>query len=69
MSNINETEQWLLNGDCSKCRKNKYCSKPCTRQKRVTHALMKSMVKSKLNEATHGIYGKFINEAVDQVMM
>ena len=66
---INESEQWLLSGDCSKCRRNNYCTKPCTRAKRVTHALMKSMVKSKLNEATGGIYGKFLNEAVDQVMM
>lgn len=24
-----ESEQWLLDGDCRKCRKAKYCSKQC----------------------------------------
>lgn len=24
-----ETDQWLLDGDCKKCRKMKYCSKSC----------------------------------------
>lgn len=28
---IPETEQWLLSGDCDKCRRAKHCSKPCKR--------------------------------------
>lgn len=32
--NTLETEQWLLEGDCDKCRREKYCSKECTAFKR-----------------------------------
>jgi hypothetical protein len=28
---IEENEQWRLAGDCTKCRRSGYCSKPCTR--------------------------------------
>lgn len=28
--NNKESEQWLLNGDCSICRKRKYCNKDCS---------------------------------------
>jgi len=28
-----ESEQWLLDGDCNKCRKQKYCSKECKRSR------------------------------------
>lgn len=29
MENINENEQWKSGGDCSKCRRQNYCSKEC----------------------------------------
>ena len=29
----NESEQWLLDGLCSKCRKRNYCAKTCKRAK------------------------------------
>ena len=32
---IPETEQWLLDGDCDKCRKEKYCDKDCSAFKKV----------------------------------
>lgn len=28
--NDKESEQWLLNGNCSICRKRKYCNKDCS---------------------------------------
>ncbi len=34
MEQIQENEQWKLNGNCEKCRRNNYCSKPCTRHNR-----------------------------------
>ena len=34
MNNISETDQWLLTGECNKCRKQSYCRKPCTAVKR-----------------------------------
>lgn len=56
----NENEQWLLNGDCSKCRREKYCSKPCTRCNRKTKAMIQGMISSKLNEMTGGAYGEIM---------
>lgn len=48
---ISETEQWLLDGDCDKCRREKFCSKPCKRgQMRqrayIAGAVMKAFAKS-----------------------
>lgn len=34
MPDINyETDQWLSDGICDKCRRRKYCSTPCKRRK------------------------------------
>ena len=30
-------EQWKTDGDCTKCRKQKYCSKPCNANKKATN--------------------------------
>lgn len=38
MERIQENEQWKLDGDCRKCRRVKYCSKPCTRCKHADQA-------------------------------
>lgn len=39
-----ESEQWLLDGDCKKCRRKQYCSKSCkaakTRQRAEIFQLM-----------------------------
>ena len=49
----NNSEQWKLDGNCDICRRNKYCSKPCTIAKRkfnkelynsVASAMFASMV-------------------------
>ena len=34
MENIPDTEQWLLQGQCKKCRRAKHCTKPCTANKK-----------------------------------
>lgn len=44
MNKIPESEQWLLSGDCSVCRREKYCSKPCTKGKNRRTMVLKSMV-------------------------
>ena len=59
----NENEQWLLNGDCSKCRRKSYCSKPCTRCTRALETEVKTLVASKLNEMTGGAYGEIMNHS------
>ena len=33
MRKIDKSEQWLLDGKCHICRREKYCSKPCTKHK------------------------------------
>lgn len=39
-----ETEQWLLDGNCGKCRRKKYCKKTCTRHNRREHAEMMQLI-------------------------
>ncbi len=40
---IPETDQWKLNGNCDKCRRANYCSKPCGAQKRADRRLYKAL--------------------------
>lgn len=58
---IEDTEQWELDGDCSKCKRIKYCSKPCTKNKRRTQAALYSFAANKLNEFTGGAYGEIMD--------
>lgn len=48
MDKIEETEQWLLSGDCIKCRREKYCSKQCskaaTRECGILYSAMASAI-------------------------
>lgn len=32
--NVDESEQWLLDGRCEVCRRKNYCNKPCKREKK-----------------------------------
>lgn len=41
-------DQWLLDGNCDLCRRNKYCSKPCTANKRQREWNLKSLVIHKM---------------------
>lgn len=34
---VNNDERWLIDGNCNECRRAKYCSKPCTANKRRTY--------------------------------
>ena len=38
-----KTDQWLLEGKCLECRRYNYCSKPCTKSKRRTKAILQQM--------------------------
>lgn len=52
---IENNEQWLKGGDCSKCRKASYCSKPCKENTRYTNR--------KISEAINNTeVGKLINK-------
>ena len=61
MEQIDQTEQWKLGGDCSKCRRQNYCSKPCTRCKRETEAELYSLASNMLNDMTGGAYGEIMS--------
>lgn len=47
---IPETEQWQLEGDCDKCRKQKYCSKEC------------GAFKKEYNKALNEMYQKLLEK-------
>ena len=61
MNKIDETEQWKLGGNCSKCRRKNYCSKGCTSYNRRTEAELYSLVANKMNEMTNGTYREIMN--------
>lgn len=63
MEKIEQSEQWKLNGDCRLCRKKNYCSKPCTRCKRETRLMLRSMVSQALDKATDGAYSEILDRA------
>ena len=48
-------EQWKTTGDCTKCRKQKYCSKPCTANKKATQKWINNHITDYL---VNKIYGK-----------
>ena len=41
---MDKSEQWKLDGNCDICRRNKYCSKPCTLAKRKSNIELKKSV-------------------------
>lgn len=57
MAEIKETEQWLLNGDCDKCRKNKYCRKACKPCKQSFQRAITSTTVEAMNRVSGGAYG------------
>ena len=40
---VNSGDQWLLDGDCTLCRKKSYCGTPCTKQNKYKDNLLKEM--------------------------
>lgn len=64
MKQINENDQWLLNGECNKCRRQNYCSKRCNCNKRKTEMVVNSFISSKLNEMTNGVYGEIMKHSI-----
>lgn len=67
MEQIQENEQWKLSGDCTKCRRNNYCSKPCTRCNRRARAEMKRLVADTMNKMTGGVMREAIDKTVNGI--
>lgn len=54
-------EQWLLNGNCNKCRRQKYCSKGCKRNKISTQRAINRFITDKMDERTGGAYSQIMS--------
>lgn len=60
------SEQWLEDGDCERCRRKKYCSKPCAANKRFETARLTEMmcetVANVLNNTERKDHGEHQNQ-------
>lgn len=59
-----QNEQWKLEGNCTKCRRQNYCSKPCTSNKRAYRGMMRAIVADSMNRATGGAMKHIIDKTV-----
>ena len=50
----NASDQWLLEGDCKKCRRAKYFSKPCTKNMNASRAMVRLLANEIMLNATVG---------------
>lgn len=55
-------EQWKHGGNCNLCRRNNYCSTPCTLRKRQDKAILRGMVADVVNRATGGAMAEIIDK-------
>ena len=67
MEQIQENEQWKLNGNCEKCRRNNYCSTPCTHHNRRIRAELKGVVADTMNKMTGGVMREAIDKTVNEI--
>lgn len=67
MEQIQENEQWKLNGNCEKCRRNNYCSTPCTHHNRRIRAEFKGLVADTMNKMTGGVMREVIDKTVNGI--
>ena len=67
MEQIQENEQWKLSGNCEKCRRNNYCSTPCTHRNRRIKAEFKGLVADTMNKMTGGAMREAIDKTVNGI--
>lgn len=67
MEQIQENEQWKLSGNCEKCRRNNYCSTPCTHHNRRIRAEFKGLVADTMNKMTGGVMREAIDKTVNGI--
>lgn len=63
MEKIPETDQWLLDGICNKCRRQSYCKTTCTKSARRREAQMYSFIAEKMDEATGGAFSQIMTHS------
>ena len=47
---MDNSEQWKIDGDCKVCRRDSYCTKPCTLRKTRLDRLMQREITKRLAE-------------------
>lgn len=57
-----KNEQWNLEGDCSRCRRQSYCKKPCKRGMRTQKAKEMAMYFAYIESAMHTTISKDNNK-------
>lgn len=67
MEQIQENEQWKLDSNCEKCRRNNYCSKPCTHHNRRTRAEFNALIADTMNKMTGGVMEEAIDKTVNGI--
>lgn len=60
------SEQWISGGDCSKCRKQKYCGTKCNEYYRRRGEEIGNFFKSKYSG--HGLVSEIIGNAVESAV-
>lgn len=58
---IDTNEQWKLDGNCSACRKRKYCGTECNRHKTLIERKVRSLVTEAMDERTNGMYSQVMS--------
>ena len=48
---MNDNEQWKHGGDCTKCRRQKYCSKECKASRNATERYVSGLVAKYITDA------------------
>lgn len=67
MEQIQKNEQWKLSGNCEKCRRNNYCSTPCTRHTRRINSEFNGLVVDIMNKMTGGVLGEVIDKTTNEI--
>lgn len=54
-------EQWKLQGNCSECRRQKYCNKECKIHKIKVKNKMYNLIAEQFDERTNGLYSEIMS--------
>lgn len=58
MENINQSNQWELNGECAKCRRRNYCSRDCTAKRKKDQEILDRIVGNAVNTQTNDYFNR-----------
>ena len=62
---MDKSNQWELYGDCSLCRRKKYCSKPCTKRKEFKRYYVKQAIREVIHERGFRVLEEYVDRTLD----